>query len=147
VPGTAGGGFAVTVRFHLYARISGPTLVRRPCPRQFVADYGTYTEHFCGQVLPPIGPSVQGAVQVTWSGQVGIVSSTTFTPTAGFPFSQTIYATGTPAPALKLTYGNLSDQFKIFTFTDNGDGSATISAPASAMKLATTSTNSPAQSR
>jgi hypothetical protein len=95
--------------------------------------YGTYTEHFCAQVLPPIGPSATGAVQVTWGSGVAIVSSTTFTPTAGFPFSQTIYATGTPTPSLKLVYGNVGASYKIFTFTDNGDGSGTISAPASAM--------------
>ncbi len=104
-------------------------------PGTGLVGYGTYTEHFCAQVLPPIGPSAQGSVQITWGAGVAIVSSTTFTPTAGFPFSATIYATGTPTPAFSLKYGNIGTAVQVFTFTDNGDGSATISAPASAMHL------------
>jgi hypothetical protein len=94
---------------------------------------GLYTEHFCAQVLPPIDPSVTGALRVTSGDQVQIAQPTSFTTYTGLPFSATIYATGTPTPKLTFQYGPGDPKFQVFTFTDNGNGTATITAPASAM--------------
>lgn len=73
------------------------------------------------------GASVTQTFSIIVNLNLAITSPATFTGTAGVPVNFTVTTTGTPVPHLALT--NMSLQPGL-TFTDNGDGTATISGTA-----------------
>jgi hypothetical protein len=73
-----------------------------------------------------VGSPVARQFTVDFSPQLAITSSNTFVINAGFPVHFTVTATGNPTP--KLSLDPLIDWSGLnLTFTDNGDGTATIS--------------------
>ena len=97
-----------------------------------------------GTVFQPVGNGVLDAFTL---GGLAITSAASATATAGSPFSFTVTTAGSPVPSLSET-GALPSGV---TFTDNGDGTATLTGtPAIGQQgsypVAITATNGPANS-
>src|SRR5262249_38419243 len=73
-----------------------------------------------------VGAPVTKQFTVDFSPQLAITSSDTLPIHAGFPLHFTVTATGNPTPKLSVNSGLHLSSWNL-TFTDNGDGTATIS--------------------
>lgn len=69
--------------------------------------------------------TVTQSFPVTIATQLNIISPSTISGTAGYPLNFTVRATGIPTPKLSLNPGKYD--MGGLTFTDNGDGSGTLS--------------------
>jgi outer membrane protein assembly factor BamB len=92
------------------------------------ASYGFTIEASNGVDPPAVSPTITIIVGAD-SVAPAITSAASATATATVPLNFTVTTTGTPTPALSVTSGSLPTGV---TFTDNGNGTATIAGPPAA---------------